>query len=69
MLGGAPGRIMLVVGGSGLGKGGILCGRLEEECGIVHVSSGALLRQEVEWDTLLGREGRIGNKCHHYDPH
>jgi adenylate kinase len=55
VLSGAPARIVLVVGGPGSGKG-ILSDRLAEECGIVHLSSGDLLREEVERDTPLGRE-------------
>lgn len=55
MLGGAPARIVLVVGGPGSGKG-ILCNRLAEECGVVHLSSGDLLREEVERRTPLGKE-------------
>jgi len=45
----------LVVGGPGSGKG-LLCSRLEQECNVVHLSSGDLLREEVERDTPLGRE-------------
>uniref|UniRef100_A0A7S1D364 EF-hand domain-containing protein n=1 Tax=Cyclophora tenuis TaxID=216820 RepID=A0A7S1D364_CYCTE len=55
LLGGAPARIVLVVGGPGSGKG-VLCKRLEQECNVVHLSSGDLLREEVERDTVLGRE-------------
>jgi len=55
ILGEAPARIVMVVGGPGSGKG-MLSRRLEEECHVVHLSSGELLRQEVESDTLLGRE-------------
>lgn len=55
VLGGAPARIVLVVGGPGSGKG-LLCSRLAEECGIVHLSSGDLLRDEVNENTPLGRE-------------
>lgn len=55
VLGGAPARIVLVVGGPGSGKG-LLCTRLAEECGIVHLSSGDLLRDEVNENTPLGRE-------------
>lgn len=46
LLGGAPAGIILVVGGPGSGKG-VLSKRLENECGLVHLSSGDLLRQEV----------------------
>jgi len=55
VLGGAPARIVIVVGGPGSGKG-ILCARLAEECGVVHLSSGDLLREEVKRGTPLGLE-------------
>ncbi len=55
VLGGAPASIVIVVGGPGSGKG-ILCQRLVEECGVVHLSSGDLLRSEVEKGTPLGKE-------------
>ena len=55
VLGGAPARIVIVVGGPGSGKG-ILCQRLVQECGVVHLSSGDLLRHEVESGTPLGKE-------------
>lgn len=55
VLGGAPARIIIVVGGPGSGKG-ILCQRLSEECGVVHLSSGDLLREEVKRGTPLGKE-------------
>mmetsp|Transcript_10851 Transcript_10851/g.16682 ORF Transcript_10851/g.16682 Transcript_10851/m.16682 type:complete len:332 (+) Transcript_10851:79-1074(+) len=55
LLGKAPARIVMVVGGPGSGKG-MLCKRLEDECHVVHLSSGDLLRQEVQADTVLGRE-------------
>lgn len=55
VLGGAPASLVIVVGGPGSGKG-ILCKRLVEECGVVHLSSGDLLRDEVESGTPLGRE-------------
>jgi hypothetical protein len=45
-LSGRPARIILVVGGPGSGKG-MLCERLVKECGVVHLSSGELLRQEI----------------------
>jgi adenylate kinase len=54
-LAGAPARIVLVVGGPGSGKGA-LCKKLEQLCHVVHLSSGDLLREEVERDTILGRE-------------
>lgn len=54
-LGGRPARIILVVGGPGSGKG-VLCERLVRECGVVHVSSGELLRNEVAEGTELGRQ-------------
>ena len=57
-LSGRPARIILVVGGPGSGKG-LLCERLVKECGVVHLSSGELLRDEVaqgtgEFFRLLG---------------
>ena len=55
VLSGAPARIVIVVGGPGSGKG-VLCERLVKECGVVHVSSGSLLRNEVESNTPLGKE-------------
>ncbi len=55
VLGGAPARIVIVVGGPGSGKG-ILCDRLAQECGVVHLSSGELLREEVARGTPLGKE-------------
>lgn len=50
-----PARIIIVVGGPGSGKG-LLCSRLAAECGVVHLSSGDLLRSEVERQSPLGRE-------------
>lgn len=55
ILGKAPARIVLVVGGPGSGKGA-LCERLAEECGAVHLSCGEMLREEVEACTPLGKE-------------
>ena len=55
ILGDAPARIVLVVGGPGSGKG-LLASRLEAECNVVHLSSGDLLRDEVNRGTPLGRE-------------
>eukprot|EP00531_Pseudo-nitzschia_arenysensis_P019419 CAMPEP_0116128416 /NCGR_PEP_ID=MMETSP0329-20121206/7349_1 /TAXON_ID=697910 /ORGANISM="Pseudo-nitzschia arenysensis, Strain B593" /LENGTH=329 /DNA_ID=CAMNT_0003622555 /DNA_START=348 /DNA_END=1337 /DNA_ORIENTATION=+ len=55
ILGSAPAGMVLVVGGPGSGKG-VLSKRLVEECGVVHISSGDLLREEVERGTPLGRE-------------
>jgi adenylate kinase len=55
ILGGAPASIILVVGGPGSGKG-LLCKRLEKECGVVHLSSGDLLRDEVRRGTVLGKQ-------------
>jgi hypothetical protein len=49
-LSGRPARIILVVGGPGSGKG-LLCERLVKECGVVHLSSGELLRDEVAQGT------------------
>lgn len=53
-LGGRPARILLVVGGPGSGKG-VLCERLAKECGVVHLSSGELLRDEIHQGTELGK--------------
>jgi len=44
-----------VVGGPGSGKG-LLSERLVKECGLVHLSSGEMLREEVEQGTVLGRQ-------------
>lgn len=55
ILGSVPAGMVLVVGGPGSGKG-VLSKRLVEECGVVHISSGDLLREEVARDTPLGRE-------------
>jgi len=54
-LGGRPARIILVVGGPGSGKG-VLSERLMKECGMVHLSSGDLLRKEVAEGTCLGNQ-------------
>lgn len=53
-LGGRPARIILVVGGPGSGKG-VLSERLVKECGVVHLSSGEMLRDEVAQGTELGK--------------
>ena len=55
VLGEKPAGIILVVGGPGSGKG-MLCDRLAVECGSVHLSSGELLRDEVQSQTPLGKE-------------
>eukprot|EP00571_Detonula_confervacea_P013793 CAMPEP_0172300180 /NCGR_PEP_ID=MMETSP1058-20130122/2319_1 /TAXON_ID=83371 /ORGANISM="Detonula confervacea, Strain CCMP 353" /LENGTH=458 /DNA_ID=CAMNT_0013009875 /DNA_START=4 /DNA_END=1380 /DNA_ORIENTATION=+ len=55
ILGKAPARIVLVVGGPGSGKGA-LCERLAQDCGAVHLSCGEMLRSEVEAQTPLGKE-------------
>ena len=55
VLGQTPARIVLVVGGPGSGKG-ILCSRMAKECNVVHLSSGEMLREEVEKGTPIGRE-------------
>eukprot|EP00804_Cyclotella_cryptica_P002973 CCRYP_005992-RA/>CCRYP_005992-RA protein AED:0.35 eAED:0.35 QI:679/1/1/1/0/0/2/283/442 len=52
---GRPARIILVVGGPGSGKC-LLSERLVKECGVVHLSSGDLLRQEVQAGTHLGKQ-------------
>jgi adenylate kinase family enzyme len=41
--------------GPGSGKG-VLSDRLVKECGVVHLSSGNMLREEVEAGTLLGKQ-------------
>ncbi|VEU42571.1 unnamed protein product [Pseudo-nitzschia multistriata] len=53
-LSGRPARIILVVGGPGSGKG-LLSERLANECGVVHLSSGDLLRDEISQGTELGK--------------
>jgi len=55
VLGDAPAQIILVVGGPGSGKG-VLCKRLQEECNVVHLSCGEMLREEVSKKTPLGIE-------------
>jgi adenylate kinase len=57
ILGSAPAGIILVVGGPGSGKG-VLSNRLVKECGVIHLSSGDLLRDEVRRDTVLGKQVR-----------
>jgi len=54
-LAGRPASIILVVGGPGSGKG-VLSSRLVKECGLVHLSSGDLLRDEVARGTALGKQ-------------
>ncbi|GKY97032.1 hypothetical protein MPSEU_000661900 [Mayamaea pseudoterrestris] len=56
-LGDSPARIIIMVGGPGSGKG-LLSKRLEKECNVVHLSSGELLRSEVEMGTTLGMHVR-----------
>jgi adenylate kinase len=56
-LGDNPARIILIVGGPGSGKG-MLSKRLTEECNVIHLSSGDLLRHEVALQTNLGRTVR-----------
>ena len=55
ILGKAPARVILIVGGPGSGKGA-LCERLARDCGAVHLSCGEMLREEVEAQTPLGKE-------------
>mmetsp|Transcript_15813 Transcript_15813/g.36617 ORF Transcript_15813/g.36617 Transcript_15813/m.36617 type:complete len:426 (+) Transcript_15813:171-1448(+) len=55
ILGSVPAGMVLLVGGPGSGKG-LLSKRLVKECGIVHISSGDLLREEVDRGTPLGQE-------------
>ena len=57
VLGQTPARIVLVVGGPGSGKG-ILCSRMAKQCDVVHLSSGEMLREEVEKGTFIGNEVR-----------
>jgi len=57
ILDGNPARIVLIVGGPGSGKG-VLSARLQQKCGVVHLSSGDLLRTEVARDSALGRQVR-----------
>lgn len=52
---GRPARIILVVGGPGSGKG-MLSERLVKECNVVHLSSGDMLREEVQEGTHLGKQ-------------
>jgi len=54
-IGDNPARIILVVGGPGSGKG-VLSKALEQECNVVHLSSGDLLRDEVQLGTPLGQQ-------------
>jgi adenylate kinase len=54
-LGDSPARIIIVVGGPGSGKG-LLSERLEKECSVIHLSSGELLRSEVQKGTALGMQ-------------
>jgi len=54
-LGGRPAGIVLLVGGPGSGKG-VLSERLAKECGLVHLSSGDLLRNEIVQGTALGEK-------------
>mmetsp|Transcript_2119 Transcript_2119/g.5243 ORF Transcript_2119/g.5243 Transcript_2119/m.5243 type:complete len:447 (+) Transcript_2119:166-1506(+) len=55
ILGGNPARIILCVGGPGSGKGQ-LSKRLQDECQVVHLSSGDLLREEVARGSALGNK-------------
>jgi len=55
VLGSNPARFVFVVGGPGSGKG-LLCARLQRECGVSHISSGDLLRGEIARGTPLGME-------------
>ena len=57
IVGDNPARIILVVGGPGSGKG-VLCIRLQEECHVVHLSSGDMLRHEVASGSSLGKQVR-----------
>jgi adenylate kinase len=53
-LGDNPASIILVIGGPGSGKG-VLSERLTTACNVVHLSSGELLRHEVQSRSSLGR--------------
>lgn len=53
-IGDNPASIILVIGGPGSGKG-LLSERLVDECQVVHLSSGELLRNEVQQQTSLGK--------------
>ena len=55
ILGDAPARSILMIGGPGSGKG-VLSARLVAQCGVSHVSCGDMLREEVRRDTPLGRD-------------
>ena len=55
LIGQNPARIILVVGGPGSGKG-LLSQRLQKECNVIHLSSGDLLRHEIQQNTQLGRQ-------------
>lgn len=44
-----------ILAGPGSGKG-LLSERLVKECGVIHLSSGDLLREEVEANTPLGKQ-------------
>lgn len=57
ILDGNPARIILVVGGPGSGKG-VLSAKLQKHCGVVHLSSGDLLRTEVARGSALGNQVR-----------
>ena len=61
ILGNAPARIVLMVGGPGSGKG-LLSKRLQEECGIVHLSSGDLLRDEGRSKSQVAEATKILEK-------
>ena len=58
ILGKAPARVVLVVGGPGSGKGA-LCERLAADCSAIHLSCGEMLREEVEAQTPLGKEVQV----------
>lgn len=53
-LGDNPASIILVIGGPGSGKG-VLSEKLTKVCNVVHLSSGELLRNEVQEQTRLGK--------------
>jgi adenylate kinase family enzyme len=54
-LGGRPARMILFVGGPGTGKGK-LSEQLVKQFGVVHLSPGDLLQDEVSKGSVLGKQ-------------